>query len=299
MNAIIIILAICVSSEAVSIHELKIPRAVEVGSENVVLDCNYDYDVAEEAGLEVKWYFNREPAPFFQWIAGLQDSQPQLIDARFQGKIDLDYRGGASNYTKYRALLLHSPSLDMAGTYTCKVSSLVSEAIEEADMVVYAPATGSSFRQQRIENGARVNVSCEFSGIYPVPNIKLTWGSFALFEDSMVISPRGNGSFDVLIHKTLEHSELPAETVFGCELSIPGTEYLVREEAIYHHRGRRSLEMEKIRELEASRQRKSKQSVFYNLDGRIAVGESEVLQSSSSALEFSLPLVFIVVGLLC
>ena len=74
MNAIIIILSICVSAGAVSIHELKIPRAVEVGSENVVLDCNYDYDVAEEAGLEVKWYFNREPAPFFQWIAGLQDS---------------------------------------------------------------------------------------------------------------------------------------------------------------------------------------------------------------------------------
>ena len=55
MNAIIIILSICVSAGAVSIHELKIPRAVEVGSENVVLDCNYDYDVAEEAGLEVKW----------------------------------------------------------------------------------------------------------------------------------------------------------------------------------------------------------------------------------------------------
>ena len=129
---------------------------------------------------------------------------------------------------------------------------------EEAEMLVYAPASASAFRQQRVED--RVNVSCEFNGIFPLPSIKLTWGSFALFEDSMVVTPRGNASLDVLIHKTLEHSKLPAETVFGCELSIPGTEYLVREEAIYHHRGRRSLEMEKIRELEASRQRKSKQS---------------------------------------
>ena len=294
MNTIVYMLAVTIATaSAVSIQELRIPRAVEVGSENVVLDCNYDYDVVEEAGLEVKWYFNHEPAPFFQWIAGLQDSQPQLIDARFQGKIDLDFTGGATNYTKYRALMLHSPSVDMAGTYTCKVSSLLSEAVEEAEMLVYAPASASAFRQQRVED--RVNVSCEFNGIYPLPSIKITWGSFALFEDSMVVTPRGNTSFDVLIHKTLEHSELPAETVFGCELSIPGTEYLVREEAIYHHRGRRSLEMEKIRELEASRQRKSKQSVYYNLDSRIEVGEIGVMESNTTTIKSSLPLILILI----
>ena len=280
MNSLVFLIMTISLTSSVKIHELRIPAAVEVGSENVVLDCNYDYNITEEIGLEIKWYFNNEPAPFFQWIAGLADSVPQLIDNRFQGKIDLNYTGGSSNYTRYRALLLHSPSLDMAGTYTCKVSSLESEAVEQADMLVYAPATASSFKQQRIDGGSRVNVSCEFSGIYPVPNIKLTWGSFALFEDSFIVTPH-NASFDILIHKTLEHSELPSETVFGCELSIPGTEYLVREEAIYHHRGRRSLEMERIKQLEASRQRKSKQSVFYNTDSRLAVGEMDVVPQSS------------------
>ena len=114
-----------------------------------------------------------------------------------------------------------------------------------------------------------MNVSCEFSGIFPLPSVKLTWGSFALFEDSVMINPHDD-AFDVVVHKTLEHSELPAETVFGCEITIPGTEYFVREEAIYHHRGRRSVEMEKIHQLEQVRQRKSKQQqVFYNTDSRM------------------------------
>ena len=66
----------------------------------------------------------------------------------------------------------------------------------------------------------------------------------------------------VTIHKVLEHEELPTETVFGCEVSIPGTEYYVREEAIYHHRGRRSSEMDMIRVMEKKRQ--SKEKVFYS-----------------------------------
>ena len=83
----------------------------------------------------------------------------------------------------------------------------------------------------------------------------------------MTITPR-EGSYDVLIHKTLEHEELPAETIFGCEISLPDTEYFVREEAIYHHRGRRSAEMKQIKELEEMRRRKAK--VFYssNTDSR-------------------------------
>ena len=293
MSAPALVLLICAAVQSVQISELVIPKAVEVGSANVVLDCNYNFNSSEELGLEVKWYFNGSPAPFFQWIAGLMDSEPQLIDKKFAGKIDLNYTGGSSNYTRYRALLLHSPTLDMAGTYTCKVSSFISEAVETEEMVVYAPATSSSFRQQRV-GGSKVNISCEFSGLFPVPDIKLTWGSFALFEDSLVITPHKE-SYDVLIHKTLEHSELPSETVFGCELSIPGTEYLVREEAIYHHRGRRSLEMERIKELEASRQRKSKQSVFYNKISRLDVGQMDMLESSSVLRSPCLPLVFVLI----
>ena len=71
---------------------------MEVGEENVILNCDYHFDEEEAQQLEIKyysdkvltkknwkylfqhcrWYFNKDPAPFFQWIAGLPDSKETL-----------------------------------------------------------------------------------------------------------------------------------------------------------------------------------------------------------------------------
>jgi hypothetical protein len=48
----------------VEIVDLVVPSVVEVGSENVVLDCNYQFEESEASELEVKWYFNEDPSPF-------------------------------------------------------------------------------------------------------------------------------------------------------------------------------------------------------------------------------------------
>ena len=58
--------------------QVSIPRTVEVGEENVILNCDYHFDEEEAQQLEIKWYFNKDPAPFFQWIAGLPDSKESL-----------------------------------------------------------------------------------------------------------------------------------------------------------------------------------------------------------------------------
>jgi len=249
---------------SVEIQELTVPKVVEDGSENVLLDCNFHYNESEADQLEVKWYFNQDPAPFCQWIAGKVDTKPQLIGNLFKDKVDLSFTAGNSNHTKYRGLLLHRPTTAMSGTYTCKVSSLHSEAVAEARMMVYSPAVATEFRQKKVGK-SQVNISCSFEGLYPAPTVSLTWGTFQLIEDAVMITPR-EGSYDVIIHKTLEHEELPAETVFGCEVTIPGTEYYLREEAIYHHRNKRNGDMERIKKLQEIRASRSK--VFYNTDSR-------------------------------
>ena len=58
--------------------QVSIPRTVEVGEENVILNCDYHFDEEEAQQLEIKWYFNKDPAPFFQWIAGLPDSKESI-----------------------------------------------------------------------------------------------------------------------------------------------------------------------------------------------------------------------------
>ena len=47
------------------------------------------------------------------------------------------------------------------------------------------------------------------------------------------------GTYNIVVHRVVRHEEIPAPQVrFGCELSIPGTDYLVREESVYEHQGR-------------------------------------------------------------
>ena len=266
---------------AVEIQEMVVPSVVEVGSENVVLDCNYSFEEAEAEQLEVKWYFNEDPAPFFQWIAGMEGSEPQIIGSLFEDKIDLSFMASEDRHKQHRALLLHRPTIDMAGTYHCKVSTLTSEAVAEANMLVYSPVAESTFVQKRLP-GSKVNVSCKYTGVFPLPTVKLSWGMFELFEDHMQVNPLAD-SYEVVIHKVLEHEELPAETVFGCELSIPGTTYAVREEAIYHHRGRREVEREQIRGLEERRKRKSKDQVSYSSINRLETEDVKHIDFSASS----------------
>ena len=59
----------------VKITEVSIPRTVEIGQENIILNCDYHFDQEEAQQLEIKWYFNKDPSPFFQWIAGLPDAK--------------------------------------------------------------------------------------------------------------------------------------------------------------------------------------------------------------------------------
>ena len=46
-------------------------------------------------------------------------------------------------------------------------------------------------------------------------------------------------TFDIVVHRVVDHSEIPQQTKFGCELTIPGTEYKEIEVSAYKHRGGR------------------------------------------------------------
>ena len=281
-------------TNAVDISKIDIPAAVEVGSENIVLDCPFTYTDAEEDSLEVKWYFNEAPAPFFQWIAGIAGSQPMLIGHLFQDKLDLSHSVSSNPQQRYRAILLHQPTLEMTGTYSCKISSLTSEDVAEANMLVYSPAKTIEFHQKRLA-GSKVFLTCSVTAISPLPVIKLTWGSFDLIDDGIEVNPVSVG-YDVTIEKTIEHEELPAETVFGCEVFIPGTEYEVRQEAIYHHRGREEQERRLIKMLEEKLMSKEDEKVSFNTINRQHVEDVKHVHSSDGIARSIPP--FIILGLL-
>ena len=63
--------------------------------------------------------------------------------------------------------------------------------------------------------------------------------SFDTFRDKQrgqtttVSKKRDNGLYDVSLFKTLSEEDLRPETVFGCVLTIPGTDYSIKEETMY------------------------------------------------------------------
>ena len=118
------------------IRELSVPSMVELGSENILLDCDFDYNDTERIQLDIKWYFEDEPSPFYQWVPE-QMARPQIIGEKFRQHIDLDHVVHTDSHKKHRALLLKKPTTELSGSYTCKVSTFVSEDVRRKKMIVY------------------------------------------------------------------------------------------------------------------------------------------------------------------
>jgi len=132
----------------VVIRELDVPSLVEYGSENILLDCDFDYDENEKVQLDIKWYFNSEPTPFYQWVPEKM-ARPQIIGDKFKTHVDLDHVVHSDSHKRHRALLLKRPTTELSGVYTCKVSSFISEDIRRKRMTVYCKWNFFIFLQKK------------------------------------------------------------------------------------------------------------------------------------------------------
>ena len=67
---------------------------------------------------------------------------------------------------------------------------------------------------------------------------------FSELDDSEAMikaSTNNSRSYDIIVHRLIDHSELPSEIEFGCVLTIPGTNYEITEKSIYRIRNGRKL----------------------------------------------------------
>ena len=117
------------------------PLVIKNGSEsNAVLDCEYALNDEEYAtnekkpgALVVKWFFNNDPAPVYQWI---HSKKPQGLGV-LQGKLNLEYRISDDNATMYRALQIINPTTELSGEYKCTVSTFNDERSQTRKMIIY------------------------------------------------------------------------------------------------------------------------------------------------------------------
>ncbi len=68
---------------------MQVPEVIQSGTlPYVILDCDYDLSEKEGTQVDIKWFFNDDPQPFFQWLPG---RPPQAIGELFKNRLDLSY----------------------------------------------------------------------------------------------------------------------------------------------------------------------------------------------------------------
>ena len=141
----------CISGgtiSAVKIRELNVPEYrllksannEEKINEDIVLDCDYEYEPSEAKQLTVYWYFNGDNTFFYQWIPS--KNKPQLnvnneLESLFRNHVDLEYIATGSKddpFKKHSALVLRNPTVALSGSYECKVATLESEDRQRKEM---------------------------------------------------------------------------------------------------------------------------------------------------------------------
>lgn len=106
--------------------------------ESVILDCEYVY-TQNDIRLVVKWFFEDDSEPVYQWIPELG---VRHVAGILRGKLDLKYSVNTVDaYSKYRALRIERPSTELSGKYTCLVTSLAGQDSRSQLMTVF----GESF----------------------------------------------------------------------------------------------------------------------------------------------------------
>lgn len=112
----------------------------------ILFDCDYDYEPDEDARLTVRWFRNKEPEPFYQWLPELgvrhfADWIKPLLNASFVSDPHDPMK-------RYRSLLIKRLSMNLTGHYTCLVSSLAGQDMRQASLVVYQTPRAFTFEHR-------------------------------------------------------------------------------------------------------------------------------------------------------
>lgn len=218
------------------IKSVNVPATVKAGdTDYVILDCDYDLENTPSKGLVVKWFFNTNEVAY-QWIYGMEP----LAGDTARKYIDLEYRASDDPYTKYRAMKLNKPGIDLTGEYTCVIFTFADEQSASASMVVYS--TENKFdllsKKKTIDDKDGVEITCQAEGLYPQPTLDI---SIEGVPEKQTAKPdvtlREDGLYDILSRTALLDEDLPEATIVKCFLGIPKVDYNVSRQTVYYPEG--------------------------------------------------------------
>ncbi|XP_022258574.1 uncharacterized protein LOC111089786 isoform X1 [Limulus polyphemus] len=222
---------------AVKILRLSVPQSVQNGTDHVILDCEYNY-TANDLRLVVKWFFNNNLEPIYQWIPKLNSRH---ISEMLINRLDRSYKVNSPDpYFHYRALYLLHPTLEISGKYTCQVLSLAGHDQQHQKMIVYSQAKTFSFSHTKVSS-LETDISCEAMGLFPQPDISVSAILPKHFKDPFLQAPKKfvnitKELYSIWISGTFNQKDFPKtdKIVLQCEVHIPETDYKVSKELSFY-----------------------------------------------------------------
>lgn len=233
---LVLLSTVIAGSHGLEVSAIEGPSVVVNGSmTQLVLDCKYDLTDYDKTGLVIKWYFQRKPYPVYQWIP---TNKPQDLGI-LKGRLNLDYEVSPDEYSKHRALAILNPTTELTGEYTCWISSFENEDFKRKMLTVYAPPSDMTLTYTKPREES-VLVTCRAGGVFPAPNIAIFRSSSPSVRRDVIEGAKvesqflpERGYYNISIELEAFDLELDAENMFECVLTIPDTEFEMREEILY------------------------------------------------------------------
>nr|XP_045607222.1 uncharacterized protein LOC123763939 [Procambarus clarkii]XP_045607223.1 uncharacterized protein LOC123763939 [Procambarus clarkii]XP_045607224.1 uncharacterized protein LOC123763939 [Procambarus clarkii] len=214
-------------------------QVVENGTvDHVVLDCPFVLEAEDNIGLVIKWFHLNNPIAVYQWISGRHAPQATGI---LEGRLDLQFEVSEDALQRHRALKILRPTTELAGLYTCSISSFADEKLYTQRLLVYSePQDVKVWTEEQDDD--HVTVLCQVDHVFPQPLLRLRQRSAG--NDSVALSAVkevnswSRGSYNLTVEATVRDDDLDGPTVFECLVTIPDTEVQVLSDTEYHPRVR-------------------------------------------------------------
>ncbi|CAK1600948.1 unnamed protein product [Parnassius mnemosyne] len=227
----IVLLILCSKCVGVNIRKIEVPALVEVGTESVVLDCQYNIDiVSPRIGLVMKWFFNGSQGLVYQWIPPMR---PQFIGL-LKGKVDVNFKISDDPLQAHRAIKIQNPTTDLSGNYTCVVSTFLEEDRQTRTMLVYSTAQNFEFVQEK-KYVFLVTLICSAENLYPKPVMSILSKGVPLKQALTEMKMNSWGLYSVTTTAVVHDDDVarPMEE-FVCMLSLPPANYTRNKTTVYY-----------------------------------------------------------------
>jgi len=220
-------LSLTPQSGSLEIESLSVPSYVVSGN-SAIMSCYYSVPDDRLPELDIKWYHANSPAPFLVYLPH-HWSSPHVVDARMSSMLEM-----VTSTASRLMFRLNNVTQDMAGLYSCKVSTYADETLATQRLTVIDPP---KINLSVLDNGnGEVKIGCLVSNIQArlIVTLSVNGRNIDIIDITNDGQTTNNNTSSAKATVTINLDD-NMENDIECAVNIPDTIYTWRSSRSYHH----------------------------------------------------------------